>query len=239
MQSLIQTGMTTQSAAEEQRKAVHDLRNLFATIGAAKSLLARDPNAVRRTDLLAAIGEATRQGGRLATDLLANIPNRCGASTIDMADSLIKLGPMLRAITNVEVTFAHALPDERLLVRAVQADFDAVIVELASNAAAAGADVVKIRIHKCGGTVWILASDNGCGMSEAMLDHARRAEDRGMAHGTGLARIRGFITACEAHLYVRSQAGAGTNIALVFPCAPSGFDKVIPSWRSQASGQRF
>lgn len=222
MQPHSATEPAPRSVNAEQRKAIHDLRNLFAIIGAAKSLLERDLAPSRRAEILAAVGEATRQGGQLTTDLLANCADQSGAATIDIMERLTKLAPMLRVRTDTEINFARACRSSRLLVCLVPADFDAAILELVSNAAAAGANAVTIRLRLCGNRVWLLVSDNGCGMSAATLQRARRGHDLGLAHGTGLSRVRQFMTANGGDVRVRSRPGGGTTFALIFPASSSG-----------------
>jgi len=207
-------------ATPAQRKAIHDLRNLFAIVGAAKSLLERDPVLARREELLRAIGEATRQGGQLTTALLANSAERSSTAQIDVGERLAKLAPMLRVLANVQVNLVHTAQGSNLTVRMVPSDFDAAVVELVSNAAAAGADAVTIRSRKCGSRVWLVIADNGCGMSAATLARARRGTDLGMAHGTGLSRVRQVMESSHGHLHIRSRSGLGTEIGLTFPPPP-------------------
>jgi signal transduction histidine kinase len=206
-----------QSVNAAQRKAIHDLRNLFAIIGAAKSLLERDPPPSRRAEILAALDEAARQGGKLTTSLLANSVYESCKFTIDVMERLKQLAPMLRVLSRTEINLAHSCQTSRLRVRADLADFDAAIVELVANAVAAGANAVTIRSRLCGSRVWLLVSDNGCGMSATTLCRVRRGYDLGLAHGTGLARIRQFITQNGGDVLIRSRPGGGTSFALIFP----------------------
>jgi len=208
-------------ASPAQRKAIHDLRNLFAIIGAAKGLLERDPNSTRREELLTAIGEATRQGGQLTTQLLANCAEQASPVLFDVLDRLARLAPMFRVLADTEINLAQACRSAQLFIRAVPADFDAALLELVSNAAAAGASSVTVRSRLCGGEVWLLVSDNGSGMSASTLQRARRGHDLGLAHGSGLARVRQFMTANGGRMLIRSSRGAGTCFALIFPVAGS------------------
>lgn len=207
------------ATSPDQRKVVHDLRNLFAIIGAGKSLLERDPAPARRKEAFAAIEEATRQGARLTTDLLANCTGQTDPMIVDVDQRLAKLAPMIRVLTNAHVDFANAT-GQPVLARMVPEDFDAVLLEIVSNAVAAGATVVVIRAHSCGDGAWMLVSDNGCGMSPATRARAYRGADLGLAHGTGLSRIRQFMERSGGHLRIRSRPGGGTQIGLIFPPLP-------------------
>lgn len=220
------------AASAAQRKVIHDLRNLFAIIGAGKSLLERDPPPARRREVLAAIEEATRQGAQLTTDLLASCADQSQPVIVDAGERLAKLTPMMRVLTSAQVNLAQSNRRKPLLVRMVPADFDAVILELVFNAAAAGASSVTIRSRTCDDRVWTIVSDNGCGMSPATLARARRGDDLGLAHGTGLSRIRQFMEMSGGHLRIRSRPGLGTQIGLVFPLASKIGSGVFDSaWR--------
>ena len=201
------------------RKVVHDLRNLFAIVGAAKSLLEHDPAPGRRRELLDALGEATRQGAQLTTDLLANREDYTDWRDVDVERRLAGLAPMLRVLAPVRMTFAEAGVDERLMVRTRPAELDATVLEIVSNAARAGASEVMIRGRRCGKRIWLIISDNGCGMSEYTLERARRGRDLGLAHGSGLSRVQQFMATCDGQTCIRSCVGHGTTIALIFPAS--------------------
>jgi signal transduction histidine kinase len=218
-------------APADQRKIVHDLRNLFAIIGAGTSLLERDPSPARRKEVLFALEEATRQGARLTTDLLANCADKSHPVIVDVGERLAKLEPTIRVMTNAQVDLAP-LRGHCALVCIVPADFDAVIVEMVSNAVAAGATAVAIRAHSCGDSVWVLVSDNGCGMSAVTRARAYRGSDLGMAHGTGLSRIRQFMELSGGDLRIRSRPGGGTQIGLIFPASGNASpEKAETEWR--------
>lgn len=204
------------AAWAHQRKVVHDLRNLFAIIGAGKSLLERDPALPQRQDVLTAIEEATREGARLTTELLANRTERADTTIVDLDERLADLAPMIRVLTDAHVDFK---PSSRkpALVRMVSSDFDAVVLEIVSNAAAAGASRIAIRTRTCGENVWMLICDDGCGMSPATLTRASGPADLGKAHGTGLYQMRQFMDRSGGHLRIRSRLGGGTQVGLVFP----------------------
>lgn len=208
------------ATSADQRKIVHDLRNLFAVIGAGKSLLERDPTLAQRKEVLAAIDEATCQGARLTTDLLANCASHSRAASVNIGECLTKLAPMIRVLTTANVSVEPA-SGHSAFVHMAPADFDGVIVEMVSNAVAAGATTVTIRVRACGDQVWVLVSDNGCGMSPTTRARAYRGSDLGMAHGTGLSRIRQFMDLSGGDLRIRSRPGGGTQIGLIFPTSVS------------------
>ena len=219
MQQRDKTDVGTPAVLLPPRKVVHDLRNLFAIVGAAKSLLERDPAPSRRRELLDALGEATRQGAQLTTDLLANREDHTQWRDVDVDRRLAGLAPMLRVLATARIKFAEGGVDERLMVRTMPAELDATVLELASNAARAGASEVMIRGRRCGERIWLIISDNGCGMSEYTLERARRGRDLGLAHGSGLSRVQQFMATCDGQARIRSCVGHGTTIALIFPAS--------------------
>lgn len=60
-----------EAAGNSHRETVHDLRNLFAVIVAARRLLGKDRASERGEGLLAAIEDAAFRGSQLTTNLLA------------------------------------------------------------------------------------------------------------------------------------------------------------------------
>lgn len=201
------------------RKIIHDLRNLFAIVGAAKSLLERHPDPATQAEILKALGEATRHGAQLTTDLLASREAFSQGQEIDLDERLDRLGPMLRVLATTRIRLTRHDHDSSLVIRTNPDEFDAAVLELVSNAAHAGASEVTIRGRRCGDRIWLLLSDNGCGMSAPTLDRARRGWDLGLAHGSGIARVQQFMASCFGHMRIRSRVGRGTTIALLFPAA--------------------
>ncbi len=217
MQQFDKPDVTGTATPLPPRKLVHDLRNLFAVIGAAKSLLERNPGPARRAELLKALGEATRQGAQLTTDLLASREAGPQWREVDLNERLAQLAPMLRVLVTARITLAGHGHGDRLVIRTVPADLDAAVLELVSNASRAGASQVTIRSRKSGGRIWLMVSDNGCGMSQPTLDRARRGRDLGLAHGSGISRVQQFMATCSGHMRIRSRVGYGTTMALLFP----------------------
>lgn len=217
MQPCDETEARRTTASVLPRKVVHDLRNLFAIIAAAKSLLERDPDAARGAELLQALGEAARAGAQLTTNLLANRDDQSPWRVIDLDERLLRLAPILRVLAKVSIRLARGNRYGRIAVCTVPAELDAALIELVSNAARAGATEMTIRGRKCGGHIWLILADNGCGMSEPTLERARRGRDLGLAHGSGLSRVQQFVSTCCGTARIRSRLGHGTTIALVLP----------------------
>lgn len=200
-----------------QRRTIHDLRNLFGIVVAAKNILSRNPAHSLRSTLLEAIEDAAMQGGRLTSDLLSN--GACGPvqQAVDAGARLADLAPMMSALAGprVELDLEVGMPESR--VRIDPAAFDASILELIANAGAAGARTIVVRSARVGARLWILVCDDGRGMSPVKLIRARRGVDTGGAHGAGLSRVHDFVRASHGHLRIRSQVDGGTAIAIILP----------------------
>lgn len=149
------------------RKSVHDLRNLFAVISAAKHLLERDPPPAQCKALFDALEKATLRGGKLTTDLLACGEGQRRTELVDVPHHLAQLRPMMEALAGPSSLSIEHIGKASVDVRLTE--FEASILELVANASRAGATSIKVR-SRCGQDgVWIVITDNGHGMSEAML----------------------------------------------------------------------
>jgi signal transduction histidine kinase len=206
-------------AAVGRRETIHDLRNLFTIVAAAKSLLDQATERVSRSELLTAIGDACIRGGKLTTSLLAEaVPSHVSTAT-DVGARLADLAPMMNVLAepklelDLEVGRASAFIDP--------ADFDAAIIELVANARKAEAHTIVLRSRQVGSCLWILVSDDGRGMAAAALARAQLGHDAGTAHGAGLAGVHRFARGSHGKVLIRSRAFAGTSVALVLPTVSS------------------
>ncbi|WP_294197642.1 HAMP domain-containing sensor histidine kinase [uncultured Sphingomonas sp.] len=216
-QTQLQTAPCTFMPSLPQRQTIHDLRNLFGIVVAAKNILARDPGQTQRITLLEAIEDAAMQGGRLTSDLLGNGVRSENLQTVDVGARLADLPPMMSALAGPRVEFdlEIGMPESR--ARLDPAAFDASILELIANAGAADARTIVVRSARVGARLWILICDDGRGMASQALARARRGVDTGCAHGAGLSRVHDFVRASHGHLRIRSQVDGGTAIALILP----------------------
>lgn len=200
-----------------QRQTIHDLRNLFGIVVAAKNILARDPAQDQRITLLEAIEDAATQGGRLTNDLLSNGVRSPNNQAIDVGVRIADLAPMMTALIGPRVEFDLELGVPESRARIDPAAFDASILELIANAGAANARSIVVRSTRVGARLWILICDDGRGMAPESLARARSGIDLGRAHGTGLSRVHDFVRASHGHLRIRSQIDGGTAIAIILP----------------------
>ncbi|MGB3928786.1 MAG: HAMP domain-containing sensor histidine kinase [Sphingobium sp.] len=200
-----------------QRQTIHDLRNLFGVVVAAKNILSRNPAQTQRITLLEAIEDAAMQGGRLTSDLLGNGVRPPNHQAVDVGARLADLAPMMNALAGprVELDLEVGMPESR--ARIDPAAFDASILELIANAGAADARIIVVRSARVGARLWILVCDDGRGMPPETLVRARHGLDTGCAHGAGLSRVHDFVRASHGHLRIRSHVDGGTAIAIILP----------------------
>lgn len=200
-----------------QREAIHDLRNLFGIVASAKHVLERDPGRPQRIALLEAIEDAAMRGGQLTTDLLAMGGRSQKFEAIDVGARLADLAPMMNALGGSQIHSDLEVGCLGAFARIDADAFDATILELVANAAAADARMISIRAHKAGRRLWILVADDGRGMTPGTLAHARLGLDDGAAHGAGLSRVHHFVNASHGQFKIRSRPFGGTTMAITLP----------------------
>jgi signal transduction histidine kinase len=210
------------SVLSANREAIHDLRNLFGIVASARHMLDDGPSKSRQAMLLGAIDKAVERGDALTTTLLAQDAQARSFSIIDLAERLNGLAPMLEAACGRDLDLIMNVGARHFGVRVEPLEFDAIIVELVTNARAAmgrrGRIIVRVRSH--GTKVRVLIADEGGGMSVQKLASALRGGQRRDSHGTGLRRVRSFLELSDGRMDVRSRPGHGTVIRLTLPLAP-------------------
>jgi signal transduction histidine kinase len=97
--SMLSSQSDFEVAGSFHRETVHDLRNLFAVIVAARRLLGKDRASERGEDLLAAIEDAAFRGSQLTTNLLARDAHEA-VQTVDVAARLAGVAPLLLALAD-------------------------------------------------------------------------------------------------------------------------------------------
>ena len=209
------------------REIIHDLRNLFAVIASIQHLMARSCAATERADLLRGLEEAAVRGGELTSRLLCN--NGSGKRRLlDVGVRVADAAPMLQAIarpqTLLEIDTQVALPTA--MVNADPAELEAVLIELVTNAKAAGARRVMLRCRRVGSRIWLMIADDGTGLLPSpSFKSPHHADETG--HGLGLSRVWRAVRDMSGKLLIRSSTGArtGTVIAMLLPIALGAVSK--------------
>lgn len=142
------------------------------------------------------------------------------------------LGPNIEVITHCDPDLPFALADPGML--------DTSMLNLAVNARDAlpqgGRLTLEASVARLdeayaarelelqpGRYLMIAISDNGCGMSEAVLNRAFEpfftTKEQGKGSGLGLSLVYGFAKQSGGHLKVYSTPGLGTTVKLYLPAA--------------------
>lgn len=222
--------------APRLRQTIHDLRNLFGLIGAARHLLSNSDHRAPREELLKAIEDATIRGGRLTTDLLAGTMGDC-ITLVRIDDFLGEFEPMMRALVGKSVNLTVDANDPGC-IRVARSDLEACMLEVIANACRAGAANLYIRQRQLGDGIWITVVDDGRGMSPTVLKEARNGAEYGQAHGNGLSRVRDFVHRALGKILVRSSPGSGTTISLVLPAVEMSADEDTSALRWSGTARR-
>ena len=222
----------------------HDFNQLLKLIAAiALRLRADRPGAPDADNAAALLLDAVGRGGELIGRMLA-FARRDDASKTPFVveECLVNLQAMLgRALGGAYELRLRVAAQKLPLLHANQAEFEAVVVNLVTNARDAmpegGTILIRVsteRTTEAGGPkslepgdyVQISATDTGTGMDAATLARAGQAFFTTKPGGTGLglSMARGFAERSGGLLTVQSSPGLGTKVALWLPLTPAPTD---------------
>ena len=217
---MIQQQQVMPTSAMARRELIHDLRNLFGVVASAKHLLDEAPEGDRRKLLLEAIESAATRGGQLTTDLLSAPEDLNMPEHIDVGHLLLRLAPMMRALAGSRADVVLDPTHQSIVTAICPKMFEAAILELIANAAAAtrANGRIIVRTRKVGARVRIVVADNGIGMNPTAMKRALSNSSSG-AKGAGLGRVQHFAVAAKGWLSLRSSVGHGTVVSINLPTA--------------------
>jgi signal transduction histidine kinase len=195
-----------------QRAIVHDLRNLFAVVASAKSLLARPFDERTKRAVLDALDRVAIEGDALTTAFLSGDGGTSTRET-EATAAISEIGTVIRTLAGPDVRVDLDLGSPAT-VRMARANLQAVVLELAVNAQSAGARRLRLRSGPRGGEFWLVVADDGHGFGVPIR---QELGPRYGAHGTGLARIAAAIRSAGGTLRIHSTLGRGSVIAVVLP----------------------
>lgn len=203
--------------SDPQTQAVHDLRNLFGIVASGTRLLERQTDPARSRPVLNAMLAAAERGASLTSQLLMEGRDP-RTRRFDAAEALRDLAPLVRTKLAGHVLQLE-LPSEAVRIAARQADFDAVVLELVTNAERALGPIgsLRLRARRIGGQLHLVVADSGCGMRGAPIGTDTTLAADPSAHGHGLAFVRRFARDAHGNLRIRSKAGLGTVVKLTLP----------------------
>src|SRR5690606_35608886 len=105
--------------------------------------------------------------------------------------------------------------DEPTWVLMPPPEFRAVVLELVTNAAKAGARTVRVRAKRGGCRFWLTVGDDGSGFAEP-ADHPKASSLAGL-NGTGMHRLSSAVRSARGKVRIRSQRGRGSAVAVILP----------------------
>lgn len=226
----------------------HDFNNVLAAILSYADLASdgvTDPSV--RADL-ESIQHAARRGAELTRKLLQFSRRRAGeVSLVDVNERVADVAVMLGRTLGEDVTLRTALVAHPATTLVDPVELDQVLLNLVVNARDAvspgGTIVVSTDLVELSGDpegaaevaitsyVRLTVTDDGCGMTPEILEHAFdpffTSKGRGEGTGLGLSTVYGIVQRSGGHLLVHSTPGEGTAIEVFLP-AESDFVTPAP-----------
>lgn len=218
------------------RACVHDLRNLFAVVASAKSLLERPLDERRKRVVMDGLARVASEG-KVVTDALLSKGSDDHEAACDASAELSEIASIVKTLEHASLRIDLSSNDDSVQILMAPAEFRAVVLELVTNAATAGARKITIRATRRGCRYWMVVADNGSGFPQQ--DTFTSPAPRGL-HGTGLRRLASAVGSAHGRIKIRSEKGAGSVVALVLPiigvvaAASSQLERVGCSDRSTA-----
>src|SRR5271154_578083 len=158
---------------------VHDLNNIFQTLGESAELLQADP---QWSKLALTMQRSVSRGERIVRSIVES--NRSGSELAPIVDGSVQFTKdYLECVHGPELDFELQI-DKEFRVRGDSASWERVLVNLFVNAAEAGARLVRIE----GGHGKIIISDDGPGIATDLLPRIfqPRVSTKSIVSGLGL-----------------------------------------------------
>lgn len=241
----------------------HDFNNILSIIeGHTELALKQLESGTLSPEQLERIRAATARGAGLTRQLLAFGRQKVGVlERMDICKALSGIRLLLQPLFGAAVRVDLSLPARPLWVEAGEDHLSQIVLNLALNARdalPAGGDVL-ISCMACGegalpdalrarGSareyIRLSVTDNGCGISPAVLPHIFEpfysTKERGRGTGMGLAVVYGIVEQLGGAIDVRSRVGEGTAVHVYLPQAAA--DAAAPAladrWQREGGGLR-
>ncbi len=181
---------------------VHDLNNIFQTLGEGAELLESDP---RWAKLALAMQRSVARGQRIVRSIVES--NRSGSELVPIVEGSIQFTKdYLEYVHGPQLEFAHEI-ETAFRVKGDPASWERVLVNLFVNSAEAGASLVRIQ----GGQGKIVVSDNGPGINEELLPRIFQAHvsTKSIVSGLGLYIVQSILEQNGATVTASNREGGG------------------------------
>jgi signal transduction histidine kinase len=222
----------------------HDFNNVLQAVQSGSSLILERPGDVSEVRRIADIIEKASERGAAITSRLLTFARQSDltAVAIDTARFLRDMGDMLRHTLGTGIEVRLDLPDEPLPpLFADKQQLATVLINLATNARDAmnnlgvltlaarvrnGEEVISKRFTlKPGHYICLTVTDNGCGMSEAVMNRVFEplftTKPQGRGTGLGLSMAHRFAEQSGGGVDITSRLSTGTTVMLYVPLSKS------------------
>lgn len=216
----------------------HDILNILGIIGTAinKLTFLNDINKKSVAESAEQISLATERGRSLVRQLLTF------AKKSALNFDLVQINPIVSEITSIiqrtfpsTITIATELSDTLPMMRADGNQIQQALLNLCLNARDAIDEMGSINIStseiertsedhqgdQLKKYICITVSDNGCGMSQELMDHIFQpfftTKNEAEGSGLGLAMVNGIMENHRGFIELESELGKGTIFRLFFP----------------------
>jgi PAS domain S-box-containing protein len=190
--------------------------------------------------------DAALRGAELVKRLLAVARTQpLALKTIDIADTIARMLPLLRSSLGEEVIIKTAFTDDLWIIRADPVQLESTLLNLAINArdAMSGTGTLVFEANnfvleswfvpvypdlKTGDYVVLSVSDSGSGMppevAARVLEPFFTTKEAGKGTGLGLSMVYGYMKQSGGGVKIYSEVGVGTRISLYFPRGTDSHD---------------
>ncbi|HME08351.1 MAG TPA: HAMP domain-containing sensor histidine kinase [Bryobacteraceae bacterium] len=181
---------------------VHDLNNIFQTLGEGAELLQSDP---RWAKLALTMQRSVARGERIVRSIVES--NRSGSELAPIVEGSIQFTKdYLECVHGPQLDFTHEI-EMAFRVKGDPASWERVLVNLFVNSAEAGARLVRIQ----GGQGKIVVSDDGPGIAEELLPRIFQAHvsTKSIVSGLGLYVVQSIVEQNGATVTASNREGGG------------------------------
>jgi signal transduction histidine kinase len=189
---------------------VHDLNNIFQTLGDSAELLKDDD---KWSKLALTMQRSVALGERIVRSIIES--NRSGCVLAPIVEGSIQFTKdYLECVHGPQLDFAQDI-DSEFRVKGDPASWERVLVNLFVNSAEAGAGLVRIQ----GGQGKIIVSDNGPGIAVELLPRIFQphVSTKSIVSGLGLYVVQSIVEQNGATVTAGNREGGGAVFEIVAP----------------------
>jgi len=218
----------------------HDFNNILSIILTHATLLERNPDPARTTNVVSTVKQAVQRGASLSRQILTFARRaEIKAESLDTTRLIMEVGSMISETFPRTIHLTLDLEPDVPQIRADAGQIHQALLNLCLNARDAMPDGGELRIetrHTEGGHVkglfsdaktadyvCIVVSDTGVGMDaetqRRIFEPFFTTKPKGKGTGLGLAMTYGVVNSHGGIIDVESAPGEGTSFRLYFPVA--------------------